>query len=98
MENGRYYFVESYLGLWARFGGWMDATHTFSNTLGRTNGSGAFIADATGFSAAAPLQDPVVSVFGSVTQPHAVVSAPGTLASVLLALGLLGVLRRRALT
>ena len=98
MESGRYYFVETYLGLWARFGGWMDATHTFSNTLGRIDAGGVFVADAAGFSAAAPLEKPVVSVFGSVTKPHAVVSAPGTLVSVLLALGLLGVLRRRAAT
>lgn len=34
MEAGRWYFVQSYLGLWAKFGGQFDATHTFTTELG----------------------------------------------------------------
>lgn len=95
MESGRYYFIESYLGLWARFGGWIDATHTFSNTLGRTDSSGAFIADNAGFSAADPLDNPVVTRTGFVTPPHSVVPVPGTLLNVALGLGVMALFRRR---
>lgn len=34
MEAGRWYFVQSYLGLFAKFGGQFDATHTFTTELG----------------------------------------------------------------
>ncbi|WP_343626929.1 PEP-CTERM sorting domain-containing protein [Roseateles puraquae] len=68
---GRYYFIESYLGLWARFGGELDATHTFTSTLGYQDVTNAFVADATGFVAAAEAPTPVVlnDNFGTVPEP-----------------------------
>jgi len=58
-EAGRYYFVESRLGLWAKFGATLDATHTFKTTLGVTDSTtGAFIASTEGFTAAAALSNP----------------------------------------
>ncbi|MGM9480748.1 PEP-CTERM sorting domain-containing protein [Roseateles sp. NT4] len=69
VEAGRYYFVESYLGLWARFGGELDATHTFTSTLGEKDASGAFVADASDFTAAAALDAPIVINAGNVPEP-----------------------------
>jgi hypothetical protein len=69
VEAGRYYFVESYLGLWARFGGEFDATHTFTSTLGEKDASGAFVADPSEFTAAAALAAPIVINAGNVPEP-----------------------------
>ncbi len=69
VEAGRYYFIESYLGLWARFGGELDATHTFTSTLGEKDGTGTFVADASEFTAAAALAAPIVINAGNVPEP-----------------------------
>lgn len=90
VEAGRYYFVESYLGLWARFGGTLDSTHTFRSTLGAINDSGSFVADqGASFTAAAPLAEPLRLV-ASLTVPE-----PSTLAVAALGLALMGVAGRR---
>lgn len=43
MTAGRTYFVESYLGLWAKFGAYVDATHSMVSQVGvmETSGTGA---------------------------------------------------------
>lgn len=60
MEAGRFYFIESYLGLWARFGGMLDATHTFTSTLGVYDGSNQFVASVEGLTAAGESDDKIV--------------------------------------
>lgn len=69
VETGRYYFIESYLGLWARFGGELDATHTFTSTLGEKDAAGAFVADLSDFTAAAALAAPIIINAGNVPEP-----------------------------
>lgn len=49
LQTGRYYFIDSYLGLWAKFGASIDATHTFTTTIG----------DMTGLTAASPSDQPL---------------------------------------
>lgn len=95
LEAGRYYFVESYLGLWARFGGWIDSTNTFRSVLGTTvdEGSGPVFKpglEATGLMPAAPSANPLVISTSIGTVPE-----PGTLAAGALGLALLRWLRRR---
>lgn len=95
LEAGRYYFVDSYLGLWALFGGWIDSTNTFRSVLGTTvdEGSGPVFKpglQATGLMPAAPSANPVVVNTSIGTVPE-----PGTLAAGALGLALLGWSRRR---
>lgn len=56
MEAGRYYFIESYLGLWARFGGVFDATHTFTSEFGLLDGD-VFVPTTEGMSFAREADD-----------------------------------------
>lgn len=64
MEAGRYYFVESYLGLWARFGGVLDATHTFTSQLGVLGVGGLFEASTEGMKFADESDAPIVTTTG----------------------------------
>jgi hypothetical protein len=57
MQAGRTYFVESWLGVFVRYGGWGDASHTFKVNLD----------DVEGLTAAAPLDAPLV--VSSVPEP-----------------------------
>lgn len=88
---GRFYFIESYLGLWARFGGDLDATNTFTSSLGYQDTSGAFVADGANFVAAAASSNPVLVNDGFGTVPEPATAALAGLA--LLAAG--GARRRR---
>lgn len=92
METGRFYFVESYLGLWARFGGQLDATHTFTSQLGQTSADGGFVASTEGLMAAKASDSPqtLFNNGGGLRVPE-----PSTLALAALALGLIGVRRQR---
>ena len=92
VKQGRFYFVESYLGLWARFGGALDATHTFTTTLGETDADGQFVAPSAGLLAAAQSDNPVINdvSFGTA------VPEPGSLPVVALGLFALAALRRKA--
>jgi hypothetical protein len=86
-EAGRYYFIESRLGLWSKFGATLDATHTFKTTLGVTDlTTGLFTPSTEGFAAAAALANPV-GIPSAVPEP----------ATWLLALGGLAVVAQRRL-
>jgi len=61
MQAGRTYFVESWLSLYGRFGGWVDATHTYKVNFDDTDG----------LTAAAALDAPVV--VSSVPEPGSLV-------------------------
>lgn len=91
LEDGRYYFVNTYLGLWALFGGNIDASHTLTSTWGRMVGS-TFVADNSGLAAADELANPVIIV----TSEGGTVPEPASWATALLAVALLGATRRRA--
>jgi hypothetical protein len=91
MEAGRFYFVESYLGLWARFGGVLDATHTFTSQLGATDPTtGGFVATTEGLTAARASDNPLRLDNGVAYVPE-----PGALVLSVLALGLLSLRRTR---
>ncbi len=60
MQAGRTYFLESWLGVFVRYGGWGDASHTFTVKLD----------DGEGLTAAAALAAPVL--VGSVPEPAAI--------------------------
>lgn len=94
MEAGRWYFVESYLGLWARFGGQLDATHTFTTQLGEIGADDQFLASTEGLDFSDPSKTPtnIRNNNGDVTIN---VPEPGTLMLAGLSLGLLGWRRRR---
>lgn len=89
LEVDRYYFVESYLGLWALFGGEIDSTNSFVSQLGTTvddGGSPVFLPGlaATGLTPSAGSDTPLVIVTAVGT-----VAEPGTLAMGMLSLALL---------
>lgn len=87
MEAGRYYFVESYLGLWARFGGLIDASHTFTSQLGVVDAGDVFSASTEGLVFADESDEPITIDGGfninTVPEPGALVLA---LSAALLAL------------
>lgn len=72
MEAGRYYFIDSWIGVWAKFGGSIDAWHTM--TVG--------FADTTGLLPAAPSDEPVHISEGSVPEPGTLLLAGLALAAV----------------
>lgn len=82
MTAGRWYFIESYLGLWAKFGAQVDANHTMVSELG------VLEAGASG-------GDPVFArnLDGLTPTPTGLLPEPGTLA--LVALGAAASLRAR---
>jgi len=57
VQAGRYYFVETYLGVFAKFGATLDATQTFMTKLGLTE-DGMFVPSLLGLAPAAPLDRP----------------------------------------
>lgn len=92
MEAGRFYFVESYLGLWARFGGELDATHTFTSQLGKTTAAGTFEATTEGLVISDASDTPQLLINDGTGLR---VPEPGALVLSALALGLLGLRRSR---
>lgn len=61
MVVGRTYFINAWLGTWAKFGAEIDASHTFTATLGQGSTVAAFAPTVQGLTAAAPLASPVVN-------------------------------------
>ena len=61
MVVGRSYFINAWLGTWAKFGAEIDASHTFTATLGQGSTVAAFAPTVQGLTAAAPLASPVVN-------------------------------------
>ena len=61
MVAGRTYFIDAWLGTWAKFGAEIDANHTFTATLGQGSTVPTFLPTVQGLTAAAPLVNPVVS-------------------------------------
>lgn len=69
-EPGRYYFIETYLGLWSRFGGQLDSRHTMAAVLGFGDELN-FVPGSEGFTAALQSGQPLVinQSIGSVPEP-----------------------------
>jgi len=86
MVAGRTYYIDAWFGIWAKYGAQIDASHTFTATLGRID-QGQFVADTSGLNLADPLDRPI-HVGNSVPEP-------GSIALLLLSLSLMGWLRRQ---
>jgi hypothetical protein len=86
MVAGRTYYIDAWFGIWAKYGAELDASHTFTATLGQMD-KGQFVAGTDGLDLADPL-DHAIRVSNNVPEP-------GSVALLLLSLGMLGFLRRR---
>lgn len=86
LVSGRTYFIDAWFGIWAKFGAGVDASHTFTATLGELNADGRFTATTDGLQLAAASND---AVHNGNTIPE-----PPAIALILLALGAIGVRRR----
>jgi hypothetical protein len=87
LVTGRTYYVDAWFGVWAKFGAGIDASNTFSATLGQMNANGQFESSLEGLQLAA------ASDHG--THNGNTVPEPSAIALLLLALGCAGVAQRR---
>jgi hypothetical protein len=87
LVTGRTYYVDAWFGVWAKFGAGIDASHTFSATLGRLDANGQFEQSLDGLQLAAP------SDHGS--HNGNTVPEPSGIALLMLALGCVLFQRRR---
>jgi hypothetical protein len=86
MVTGRTYYVDAWFGVWAKFGAGIDASNTFTATLGQMGADGNFEKTIEGLHLAAPSDDGV---------NHGNVPEPSTVALFLLGLAALAHLRRK---
>jgi hypothetical protein len=86
MVAGRTYYIDAWFGIWAKYGAYIDASHTFTATLGQMD-NGNFVASTAGLDLADPLAHPIRSTNN--------VPEPAGIALMLLAMGALGAARRR---
>ncbi len=87
LVTGRTYYMDAWFGLWAKYGAGIDATHTFTATLGEIDANGQFQQSIAGLRLAPESDD---GIHDGNTVPE-----PSGMALLLLAFGCAGLALRR---